>query len=841
MARIRAVTGQRRTLLDRGWTLTVSTPGGLDSGEVIPAPVPGTAAEALQAAGLWSVEDPAPLHDRDFVYRTRLSGFGPHVLRFHGLATIAEVRLDGDCILTSDSMYLAHEVPVTLNGEAELSIRFHALHPVLAAKKGRARWRPKLAEPAGLRFVRTTLLGHMPGWCPPIHTVGPFRPVELVEETGPCRVLAADLRSGYDGRDGHLSLRLTVEGASAGATGSVEVAGHTAPLVFDGVDGFTADLTLPGVEPWWPHTHGEPVLHGVAARIGSVEVELGRVGFRSLAVDRGADGTGFALLVNGERVFCRGGCWVPVDLVGLSSDRAAYEPELRRLREAGANMVRVGGTMLYEGDAFFELCDELGLLVWQDAMFANFDYPTDAAFLDSVRAEIAQLLDRTQASPSLAVLCGGSEMEQQAAMLGLPRASWVQPALSAVIAEETAARRPDLIQVPNSPSGGPLPFIANAGVTHYYGVGAYMKPLDDARRAGVRFASECLAFANLPEDDPPGVPALHHPRWKARVPRDPGASWDFEDVREHYLETLYAVDPRRLRYEDPDRYRRLSRAVTGEVMQAVFDEWRRAGSSCAGGLVWQWRDPWASGGWGAGWGVVAADGTPKPAWYALKRAFRPLRVILTDEGVNGLAVHLVNDTARPVQALLRLTAWREGSVPVLKAERPVAIPPRGAVALAAAELSDRFFDTTYAYRFGPISHDVVTAQLLLAERDAEPIDESHYFPKGRSLPRADLGLTAVVERQGSSGGDEWALRLATGRFACSVHVEDERFQADDGWFHLSPGVERVVRLRPRAGSQTGNGSRVGVTDGTASAGRMVPDGEVHALNALAPVRYRGNA
>ena len=833
MARIRAVTGQKRTLLDRGWTLTVSAPGGPESGEGIPAPVPGTAAQALQAAGLWSADDPAPLHDKDFAYRTRLSGHGPHILRFHGLATLAEVRLDGECILTSDSMYLAHEVPITLNGEAELSVRFHALHPVLAAKKGRARWRPKLAEPAGLRFVRTTLLGHMPGWCPPIHAVGPFRPVELVEEIGPCRVLAADLRSGYDGRDGRLSLRLTVEGAAPGAAGSVEVAGHTAPLVFDGVDGFTADLTLPGVEPWWPHTHGEPVLHKVTARIGSIEVDLGRVGFRSLAVDRGPDGAGFALLVNGERVFCRGGCWVPVDLVGLSSDRAVYEPELRRLREAGANMVRVGGTMLYEGDAFFELCDELGILVWQDAMLANFDYPTDPAFLDSLRAEIAQLLDRTQASPSLAVLCGGSEMEQQAAMLGLPRASWTQAALTAVIAEEAAARRPDLIRVANSPSGGALPFIANAGVTHYYGVGAYLRPLEDARRADVRFASECLAFANLPEDDPLGVPALHHPRWKERVPRDPGASWDFEDVREHYLETLYAVDPRRLRYEDPDRYRHLSRAVTGEVMQAVFDEWRRAGSACAGGLVWQWRDPWP----GAGWGVVAADGTRKPAWYALRRAFRPLRVILTDEGVNGLAVHLVNDTARPVDALLRLTAWRDGArsgaVPVLKVERPVTVPARGAVALAAAELSDRFFDTTYAYRFGPISHDVVTAQLLLTERGAEPIDESHYFPKGRSLPRQDLDLTAVVE---AHGGD-WALRLATRRFACSVHVEDERFQADDGWFHLSPGIERLVRLRPRAGTESG----LGVTDGTASAGRMVPDGEVHALNALAPVRYRGNA
>lgn len=832
MARIRSVTGRRITALTEGWNLTLLPPGGAgeagESGEGVLAPVPGTAAQALQAAGRWSLDDPLPLHDKDVVYRTRLTGHGPRSLRFHGLATIAEVWLDGERILTSDSMFLAHEVPVTLNGEAELSIRFHALHPVLeslaAAKKGRARWRPKLAEPAALRFVRTTLLGHMPGWCPPVHAVGPYRPVELVEETGPIRVLGADLRSGYDGGDGRLSLRLTVDGAQqadgAGMTGTVEVAGQVAPLRFDGIDAFHADMTLPGVEPWWPHTHGEPVLHRVVARIGTpggvVEVDLGRVGFRSLAVDRGADGNGFALLVNGERVFCRGGCWVPVDPVGLSAERAVYEPELRRMRDAGANMVRVGGTMLYEGDAFFELCDELGILVWQDAMFANFDYPNDPAFLESVRAEIAQLLDRTQASPSLAVLCGGSEMEQQAAMLGLPRASWTQGALAAAITEEATARRPDLIQIANSPSGGPLPFVANAGVTHYYGVGAYMRPLEDARRADVRFASECLAFANLAEDDLLGVPALHHPRWKERVPRDPGASWDFEDVREHYLEALYGVDPRRLRYEEPDRYRRLSRAVTGEVMQAVFDEWRRAGSGCAGGLVWQWRDPWP----GAGWGVVAADGTPKPAWHALKRAFRPLRVILTDEGVNGLAVHLVNDTARPVEALLRLTAWRDGTVPVLKAERPVTLPARAAVTLPAAGMTDRFFDTTYTYRFGPIPHDVVSAQLLPAEREAEPIDESHYFPKGRSLPRADLGLTAVVERQ----GDDWALRLATRQLACSVHVEDGRFRAEDAWFHLSPGVERVVRLQPRTG-----------------AGGGVPDGEVHALNALAPVRYRGDA
>ncbi|MBP2228668.1 beta-mannosidase [Azospirillum agricola] len=844
MARIHSVTGRTVTPVTDGWEMTVLSPSRplqpddhppLPPGErgrspsygTIPAPVPGTAAQALREAGLWSLESPAPLHDRDVVYRTRIAGHGPHTLRFHGLATLAEVWLDDERILASDSMVLAHEIPVTLTGEAVLTIRFHALHPHLATRKGRARWRPRLIEPASLRFVRTTPLGHMPGWCPPVHAVGPYRPVELVAETGPVRVRSADLRTAHDGRDGRLALTLTVEapdGVRPAAT--VAVAGLTVPLAWTGTGPgaatLRADLTIPGVEPWWPHTHGHPALHAVTARIGDTRVDLGRTGFRSLAVDRGADGRGFALLVNGERIFCRGACWTPPDLAALPGGRDAYEPGLTLLRDAGANMVRVGGTMLYEADAFFELCDELGILVWQDAMLANFDYPTDPAFLASVRVEIAQLLDRSQASPALAVLCGGSEMEQQAAMLGLPRAAWSQPALTEILQAELAARRPDVAFVPNSPTAGPLPFAADSGVSHYYGVGAYQRPLEDARRANVRFASECLAFSHVP-DGALGVPAVHHPRWKERVPRDSGASWDFEDVRDHYLERLHAVDPRRLRYEDPDRYLRLSRAVTGEVIEAVFGEWRRGASTCAGGLVWLWRDPWP----GAGWGVVAADGTPKAAWHAMRRAFRPVQILLSDEGVNGLAVHLINETAMAIPASVTLTALRDGALPVFRAERALTLPPRSAREISAAELADRFFDLNHAYRFGPAAHDVVVATLTRSGETigaVEPIAQSFHFPRGRALPRAELGLTARLARR----DEGWGLTLATSRFACSVHVEDDAYRAEEAWFHLPPGAERTVRLLPRSATAPATMTKA-------------PDGEVHALNALAPVRYRGTA
>ena len=148
-------------------------------------------------------------------------------------------------------------------------------------------------------------------------------------------------------------------------------------------------------------------------------------------------------------------------------------------------MLRVSGTMVYEERAFHDLCDELGILVFQDFQLANLDYPADhPAFAASLRAEAAEFLGRTQLSPSLAVLCGGSEVEQQSAMLGLPqqaREEALAPLYDGLLPEACAAARPDVPYARNSPTGGTLPFQVDTGLSHYYGVGAYLRPLEDAR------------------------------------------------------------------------------------------------------------------------------------------------------------------------------------------------------------------------------------------------------------------------------------------------------------------------------------------------------------------------
>ncbi|MFI4928031.1 MAG: glycoside hydrolase family 2 protein, partial [Burkholderiales bacterium] len=569
---------------------------------------------------------------------------------------------------------------------------------------------------------------------------------------------------------------------------------------------WTTELAIDAPALWWPHTHGEPALYDVALawqeRSGrSRRLALGRTGFRRIEIDTANDG--FAVRVNGERVFCRGAGWTPLDPVSLRTPPDALHVALTQARDGGLNMLRLAGTTVYEEDAFYAACDEIGLLVWQDFMFASMDYPLqDEAFAADALAEAREQLRRLGSHPCVAVLCGNSEVEQQAAMWGAPRELWQPRFFHQDLRELCAAQAPQLPYWPSSAHGGAFPHIASCGTTSYYGVGAYERPLEDARHSGLRFATECLAFAGVPSPDTlsrlPGGPATraHHPAWKQRSPRDLGAGWDFDDVRDHYVQRLFAVDPARLRHSDHERYLALGRLAVAQAMEAAFGEWRRPGSACGGALLLFLRDLRA----GAGWGVLDDQGLPKSGWHALRRAWQPLALSFTDEGGNGVAVHVVNDGPSAVRARLQIQAWRDPAVRVAQGEQEIEVPARGGLTLSCVDVLGQFIDLNHAYRFGPAPCDALFG--ALCTQGGRTLAEAVSFPAGLAAllarPRPEIGLAGQVLRV---EGDVARVAVSARDIAVDVQVEVPGWTAQDSHFHLPPGGQRELDLhRHRPGA-----------------------------------------
>jgi beta-mannosidase len=731
-----------------------------------------------------------------FSLRFAASAPGPGeevLLAFDGIATVFEVLLNGVVVAEGSSMFAAHVVDVgaLLREEGnDLEIRCRALSEVLAQqpRRPRQRWRTKVVDNGGaLRFVRTAILGRAPGFAPGPPIVGPWRPVWLVRRAG---VVVDDvvLRPRVEGDDGVLTITARLRGGIPPAQVEAFVGATHAPLRIEPDGRVHGEVRVRGAERWWPHTHGAPALYDVALVLdgGAQRVSLGATGFRVLSPGPGfdADRDALAPAVNGVPVFARGAVWTPV-----AEDEVVST--LRTLRDAGINMVRIPGIGVPETAAFHDACDELGLMVWQDFSFANLDYPIeDGVFRAKVEDEARALLAQVAGRPSLTVLCGNSEVEQQAAMFGVDAALGRGELFGVLLAQLARAAGADVPYVPSAPCGGAMPFHPGTGVANYFGVGGYRRPLSDVRAAGVRFASECLAFANLPD----GAVADGE-----GVARDVGADWDFADVRDHYLTELYGLeDVAALRAADRERYLALGRQVTGEAMALVFGEWRRGGSGCAGGIVLWARDLAP----GAGWGLLDHDGAPKVALAHLRRALAPRAVWLVDEGLNGVDAHVANDGPEPLEAELHVALLAGGTHTIAEATTPLALAAHANATHHVEALLGRFADPAYAYRFGPPAHDTVLATLRTP--DGTILSQATHFPTGPPLEPAGFTLTATIVE----GSEPLAVVVAAERLAWGVRIDAPGFRVEEDAFVVVPGMARTVRLWPVAAGASLEGARV---------------------------------
>jgi len=227
-------------------------------------------------------------------------------------------------------------------------------------------------------------------------------------------------------------------------------------------------------------------------------------------------------------------------------------------------------------------------------------------------------------------------------------------------------------------------------------------------------------------------------------------------------------------------------------MSRTYAEWRAPSSGCGGALVWFCRDLWP----GAGWGLTDSTGRPKAALWYLKRAWAARSIHLTDEGLDGHAIHAINESAEPIDVLIELDTYLDGEAGGAAAQTALTLPARGAVSLQADALLGYFSDSTNAYRFGPPKYDVVTARMLRADT-GELLSEDFCFPAGMDLPvQRDARVEARVERR-SDGAVE--VVLGSDKFLQAVSVSCDGYVPSDNYFHLAPGQQKRLVFRGEAG------------------------------------------
>ena len=806
-----AISAHQAIALTANWQLAETPPDSLDTPRSVNNPetrwrdaiVPGTVAQAIHT----DINFPGLYDDNDWWYRCSFVrpqiSPGEHCrLRCEGLATLADVWLNDQLLFSSADMFVAQTVDITalLRDDNDLYIRFRSATQFLQQRKPRPRWKTALVNHQNLRWLRTTLLGRMPGWSPPIHPVGPWRPINL-EIVRSVDVRALNLQTRARGSVGIVNVHVDAKPLAGPIQRARLVVGdYVQELQIDDTTDsqlLSGEFEIPDVPLWWPHTHGEPTL--LPCRI---ELELsaqlltiacGHVGFKNIQIDRSNNNLQF--IVNDVPIFCRGACWTINDFKTLTGSATQLRTALELARDAHLNMLRIGGTMVYESDEFYRLCDELGILVWQDFMFANMDYPVaDPEFRNLIETEVSQQLQRLQKHVCLTAYCAGSEIEQQAAMLGLPASEWSNEFFAEQLPQLCQQLHQDIPYFRGSPTEGALPFHVGTGVSHYYGVGAYRRPLSDAKHAGVKFTTETLGFSHVPEARTMellldgAIPVPHHPRWKARVPRDNGTGWDFEDIRDFYLRELFQIDPIALRSTDLERYYALSRVVTGEVLLRTYAEWRRRDNPCAGALVWFYKDLWP----GAGWGVIDSENTPKAVYWYLQRAWAPQALLLTDEGQDGLSIHILNDRNTPLAARVAVKLYRDCHTTIAAAETLIEIAARSATKLAVDAVIGHFTDAAYCYKFGPPKHDVVAVQLLAPDSE-QILSEDYFFPLGHQLAQQ---RQVVLESNASFDADgNVTLTLKSDTFLQSVALTATHFLPTTNYFHLAPNIEYTIKFR----------------------------------------------
>ena len=677
---------------------------------VVPATVPGVVHLDLMRAGL--VPDPY-LDDNeallawvglvDWTYELSLhltqddlARAQCHELVFDGLDTVATVSLGGEVLAEVANQHRRYRLDVTERlhaGENHLAVAFRS--PVRYANAQSmvlgARPRP---YPLPFEAIRKSACSFGWDWGIATFTSGIWRAAHLVSwSTARLDEVRVHAEPRADGGAVSAHVRVARAALEAELVIELEVEGVlTRTVLLAGQDEVEVGVDLEAVQRWWPAGHGDQPLYDVRVGLFAGDDELDsttrRVGFRTLRWDTepDAEGTPFQLVVNDRPILVKGVNWIPDDAFPVRVDRARYARRLTQAKEANVNLVRVWGGGIYESDDFYDLCDELGLLSWQDFLFACAAYPEEEPLRGEVEAEARQNVARLGHHASLALLCGNNENlwghEDWGWKQRLDGRSWGASYyydLLPGIVEELAPHVPYVPGSPFSPQGQ-HPNAEAHGTMHLW---EQWNLLDWTTYRGVRprFVAEFgwqgpPAWSTLTRavsDDP-------------LTPESPGMLVH-QKALDGNNKLASGLLPHHRVPDDMETWHWAMQLNQANAVSCALQWFRSLAPHTSGAVVWQLNDCWPV----TSWAAVDGDGREKPLYFALENAFAPRVVTIQPHG-DGLRAVLGNDTDDPWAGEVVLSRRRFDGAVLTNARMPVVVTARQTLAVdvpRAVAVTDR--------------------------------------------------------------------------------------------------------------------------------------------------------
>ena len=782
--------------------------------EWLPAIVPGSVYVDLMNNG--KMPDPYyrdqeaiayDLMETDYVYRktfvpdAALLGALELRLVMEGIDTLADISINNQFVLHTENMHRTYMIDIRSfvhEGENTLTILLRS--PLRAAHAAYERHQvPGSSDSVqGFAMIRKAHCMYGWDWGPRLPDAGIYRPIYLWAVSEP-KLKSVQVRQMH--RDGRVTLSLNPEMDIPSGT---SVRGLSVRYTLTDPDGnvvcTSTDSHMFVEQPrlWWPNGYGEHPLYTLKAELFNeaglpIDTWEKRIGLRTFDITRQKDeqGESFAFTINGVSIFAMGADYIPEDnlLSRITPERTRILLEDAAM--AHFNTIRVWGGGYYPDDFFFDICDELGLLVWQDFMFACAMYDLTPEFEENIRAEFCDVIRRLRHHPSLALWCGNNEIESSVVD------GWyktLRPSLKAdytkifeyILPQMTSQMDPDRPYWPSSPSSGGAydqPSAPNRGDVHYWAVWHGDKPFTEYRKHFFRFVSE-FGFQSFP--DRKTIESFTLPEDRnifSYVMEKHQRNQSANGKILNYLSSTYLYPA------SFDTLLYASQLLQMEAIRCGVEHWRRNRGVCMGAIYWQLNDCWPV----ASWASIDYYGRWKALHYAARRFFAPVLLSCEETGLHTdrtnvnderlirtiprrARLNVSNETLYPVDVEVQWSLRDPKACKIQEGSETLTVPALSAVWLPDMEFPDADFFGHY-----------LSYTLLM---DGNPVSSgSSLFCAPKHFHFADPHLT--LERDGN------LITVHADAYARMVEIvcDDGNVVLSDNDFDMDAGSRTVRILR----------------------------------------------